>query len=531
MAEIYKDFSETNRKLAKKILEEQATERKTEPLIGSASLTSGARAGALLGDMQRKEAALVGKLSKDFPIRQFDSMPTKAQLKAVQNSELTPNERWNLLNLSMPIETLSMLNDIENRVSEQTITRQDAAALTQSAVQLAAEQQELESGNTAYLPPLQKNLLRTELEGRKDVLKRIIETGAPLNYPERQRIPQPSIDEDIAQPPASIPTPEPDPIPDQTPLSQPDPTTDQTPLPQPESSPETTSPEESPIFSDQNYPMDATSADQENPNKYLLGIDTSYLSTGSRKILELIYSKLASGAITMEEFKEYLPEFNQIKIEAEKAIYYEKIKSSPSKATWGTEMIYDQGVYNNIPGTFGPLGNIPEKVCGAVAIHNANQILGFKTRADELIFWMQKYSILSTNVFGLLGVNPDVITGIYTSAGAKVTKYKDTSRVSKEHDAYIVLYYYWLGGHYVAAEYDSKKDCFLVYNNFKTNGPEEWKTLSGSSYAESASLYRRSGKSFGWTVWGIDAPKQPAANTPRRHSSSGKSRVMVHEAM
>ena len=497
MAEILKDFSETNRKLAKKILEEQATGRKTKPLIGSTSITSGARAGALLGDMQRKEATLVGKLSKDFPIRQFDSMPTKAQLKAVQYSGLNPNERWNLLNLSMPIKTLSMLNDIENRVSEQTITRQDAAALTQSAVQLAAEQQELESGNTAYLPPLQKNLLRTELEGRKDVLKRIIETGAPLIYPERQRIPQPTIAAEPAKTTNEENTEEAKgylssrdamdrkkdemwekvetrsgDAPEVNPSANV--TTDSVPL-------------KGIISEDSNldsiiafFGMPATIAMLQEK---LDEIDVSILPASAKHLYDLAMKKMTDGNLSAQSVSAVFDSITRIKQHEQLAVA--KTTSQPG-VTWDATMINNQNEYSNEVGTFGSEGTLADNGCGYMAINNANQILGFQTNFDDTCFELNSQSNWTTLINGTRGMNPLVIGNYFREKGCDVDLYFDINNAPKTYDAYIMLYLYkkaeedgtvnW-GGHYVAIEYDENSDNFIVYNLDSSNSANEGEDL------------------------------------------------------
>lgn len=189
-------------------------------------------------------------------------------------------------------------------------------------------------------------------------------------------------------------------------------------------------------------------------------------------------------------------------------------------------MIYNQGIYNKVSGTFGPWGNIPEKVCGAAAIHNVNHILGLNTRFDDLLFVFNQNSLFTTNLFGSLGVRPGAIEDFYKAAGLEVTRYDDPAKVSKNHDAYVVKFLYsngfliFPGGHYVAAEYNKKNDCFYVYNNFVHDGKEQWKTLSPSSYKESADKYKYNGKSFDWTIWGIDKPKQ--ASVKKTVSTPGK---------
>ena len=67
----------------------------------------------------------------------------------------------------------------------------------------------------------------------------------------------------------------------------------------------------------------------------------------------------------------------------------------------------------------------------------------------------------------------------------------------------------------MAAEYDKKNDCFYVYNNFVHDGKEKWETLSPSSYKASADRNGYNDESFGWTIWGIDNPKQPQVKKPQ----------------
>ena len=53
-----------------------------------------------------------------------------------------------------------MLNNIERGLAAQTISPREAATLANAATRLAAEKQNLKSGDASILPPLQKNLLR-----------------------------------------------------------------------------------------------------------------------------------------------------------------------------------------------------------------------------------------------------------------------------------------------------------------------------------------------------------------------------------
>ncbi|NLI53206.1 MAG: hypothetical protein GX417_02660 [Clostridiales bacterium] len=471
MPDKYAYLSEIKKKLSVPKLDDRQTGYPNTAAIGSGSARLGASAHGSLNNAQIEEAALVKKLPPDFPIEQWDAMPTKAQLLAMRYSGLKEQEQWTLLNASTPLGTLSMLNDIQSGLAAHKFSTKEAALLTDSVTRLAAERKRLESGDASRLPSLQKGVLRGQLNSRKDALRAMIETDAPSLVP--------------------------NPINPYAP--QPTPTPDNTPLPQPGPSPEISSTDEQHI-AEQDNDSDSNGANQEKPGKILLGIDTTYLSTGSRKILELINRKIANKALTPELFKTYLLDLSKIKTEAEKGEYIEKIKaSSLPEATWGTEMINNQSVYSKAFATFGGLGNIAGNACGVIAIHNANQILGYNTEFEDLMYQMQKYSLMSTNAFGLLGMNPDVIGGIYSKAGAKVTMYFNPKDVPTDHDGYIAMFSYPIGAHYVAADFNKEKGTFDVYNLDDDGVKKQLNDLSRKSYPGT----------FLWIVWGIDMPNEP----------------------
>jgi hypothetical protein len=95
-------------------------------------------------------------------------------------------------------------------------------------------------------------------------------------------------------------------------------------------------------------------------------------------------------------------------------------------------------------------------------------------------------------------MNPVGLANLYERNGADVTIYPDPQKVSKDHDAYIAVFFYPFGGHYVAAEYNEATDRFEVYNLDTDHEMKELKTLSAQSFEGT----------FGWVVWGIDAPKE-----------------------
>ena len=61
----------------------------------------------LLNEKQVHEAELVRQLPKDFPIQNWEGMPVKAQLFAIQHSGLSKEDQWTLLNATAPFNVLA----------------------------------------------------------------------------------------------------------------------------------------------------------------------------------------------------------------------------------------------------------------------------------------------------------------------------------------------------------------------------------------------------------------------------------------
>lgn len=60
----------------------------------------------LLNEQKQREAQAVQQLPNDFPIENWEKMPVKAQLFAVQHSGLSKEDQWTVLNLMNPIKDL-----------------------------------------------------------------------------------------------------------------------------------------------------------------------------------------------------------------------------------------------------------------------------------------------------------------------------------------------------------------------------------------------------------------------------------------
>ena len=120
---------------------------------------------------QRAEAALLAKLPSDFPIDRWDNMSTKEQNSIMRRSGLTVQEQWKLLNATTPMKALSVLNAVQAGLNNGTLTSREAAALTGGSLRYAETKKQLANADASVLPPLQKKLLRGELEDEIDSIR------------------------------------------------------------------------------------------------------------------------------------------------------------------------------------------------------------------------------------------------------------------------------------------------------------------------------------------------------------------------
>ena len=141
-------------------------------------------------------------------------------------------------------------------------------------------------------------------------------------------------------------------------------------------------------------------------------------------------------------------------------------KANYPNAAWGSGLINNQGDYSNLAGTYGSMGSIGGNACGAIAVHNALNILGMSKKFEGTQYLYDKYWPGTTVVGGLLGTNPLPIIGQFNSMGFDTKVYYGAKNVKNDHDAYIALYVWKegsdLGAHYIAGEYKEGK--LYVYN-------------------------------------------------------------------
>ena len=187
--------------------------------------------------------------------------------------------------------------------------------------------------------------------------------------------------------------------------------------------------------------------------------------------------------------------------------YTEKNEPGYDDTRWDGSIINDQDAYPKTKGSFGITGSIADNGCGAIAINNVNALLdqrlpGKKRRFDETLYDIVKDSAANTNLGGVLGMDPTYVPDYYRARGCDVQFYSDAGKVPKDHDAYLVLYFYIENGipgaHYAAAEYDKNKQKFIVYND-RRDGKEDKHSLLSQMKEKKRALF--------FTVWGIDAPK------------------------
>jgi hypothetical protein len=498
-----------------------------------------ARDVPILNETQQQQAALVRKLPKDFPIAGWESMNTKQQLQAMKFSGLNAQEQWTLLNTNEKLSTLSQYSQAQTQSESAALAARVAASLVNTTAKAAATAKaQAAVGKPTVSTSLQNAALNGQLGGAADALSASLKATSSSSNTLEQKSGSRSakLGGSISAPTRASgqsPAPTPTPTPSQTSASASSP--NETPQPEPAPSPETTpNVGGSALSNGAGEAANSDTAYKKDPIEYLFGIDTTFLSEESRNRLYYISRKFyGDGVVPPGLYSSYLSEIGRIKeemisnqeaqrqkqedakMEMERVEYFARIKSGVSSdAVWGTGMIHDQRVYNKTSGTFGLRGNVDENACGAIAIHNVNQILGLNTRFDELLYSMQKEYQFTTNRSGKWGTSIDWLSGYYVSAGGTVKDYDSHSKIPNDHDAYIVMYVYKdkygnIGAHYVAAEYDKTNDCYEVYNDIEKQTTELWDTLLPSSYLKIAAQNGNKDKILVWNVFGIDMPKIP----------------------
>ena len=184
---------------------------------------------------------------------------------------------------------------------------------------------------------------------------------------------------------------------------------------------------------------------------------------------------------------------------------------------WDGYFISNQNKLSGKAGSFGALGSLKENGCGIVAIHNTNVILGDRLpgkrlKFDELAFRANQAGRFTTLFGGIMGMNPGAVSNYYREKGCDVHFYLNSGMAPTNHDAYLILYLYRytdlegrssLQGHYVAAEYDSEKKQYTLYND-NVDYIDSIETLQ----IEKAENARNNGCDVLLSAaWGIDAPK------------------------
>ncbi len=151
-------------------------------------------------------------------------------------------------------------------------------------------------------------------------------------------------------------------------------------------------------------------------------------------------------------------------------------KNQMASAIWGLGLIHNQNDFTNDMGTYGAKGSIAGNACGAIAVHNVNQILGRNIPFSQtymLFNMMLPYAKIND---GEMGTNPAMIWAYFKALGYDIQTYAniggnwaDFSMISTDYDAYISLYLYnnsnGAGAHYAALNYDANKGKYIAYND------------------------------------------------------------------
>lgn len=214
----YTDFIKTQNKKALSLLEredKQAGSPPVKPVVrGNVDAGVGApvpaitrpvteaRAAVIVGSRigltqaQQREASLVSKLPSYFPIERWESMNTKAQLKAIRSSGLNVQDQWVLLNATTNLSDLDAFNRIT--AGSKTITLNPNANVPRGSLSSRINhiQEPIVTGNTSKSTSLQKEdsdeqSKNREIAARLAARIKRITTPGPTPSPNATPLPQP----------------------------------------------------------------------------------------------------------------------------------------------------------------------------------------------------------------------------------------------------------------------------------------------------------------------------------------------------
>ena len=120
------------------------------------STGQGTKDAVLLNERQIYEAQLVRQLPKDFPIQNWENMPTKAQVFAIQHSGLSKEDQWTLLNATAPFHVLATASPVATSGVSNTRSsvRQPTPFKTPAFVSPIATSGSRNTGSSEGQPPI-----------------------------------------------------------------------------------------------------------------------------------------------------------------------------------------------------------------------------------------------------------------------------------------------------------------------------------------------------------------------------------------
>ncbi len=145
------------------------------------------------------------------------------------------------------------------------------------------------------------------------------------------------------------------------------------------------------------------------------------------------------------------------------------------------KLIREQNSCPGKRGTFGPLGSVRKNGCGAIALYNLLQLLGYQEDYGSILADVNRHWLKATVLGGLLGMNPWFLLHYLSNKADKAAFHFTTYRlwnahsalkIQEHHMAYLNLYFYRYGGHYAtSAFYDGRLE---IYNDGSSQGYKEY---------------------------------------------------------
>ena len=145
---------------------------------------------------------------------------------------------------------------------------------------------------------------------------------------------------------------------------------------------------------------------------------------------------------------------------------------------------------------YGRFGTVGKNGCGMIALFNVERAADASTEFDP---FYEARKPIKTNFFGLMGTRPSSVAKTLRKKGFSVKKIRlKKAKDAEPFDAVIVLYWHFIGAHYVAG-IGNGDGTYTLYNQF---------TEPYAMNLDAFLKHLRKRKQHPYRVWGIGFPQK-----------------------